>query len=231
MDNHSKLSDIVSTLASTYIKTFVGVDGPSKALQRARDDLSFLRRQGADREVDDLLRAGCKELPLAIAVNSSKILNGLPGYYDKMFGNRKALTFVSEELESTALFFEALPLDELPLDELQPRLSSQQFFRDRVISPILLYKFLRDEFYALMKQIMNRCVKERYALSAYAKSATGDPHDREVSLIISIVTGEELHENALCVWRKRGFEKIVGWPFELLWRFAEELEKAHYKNS
>ena len=78
--------------------------------------------------------------------------------------------------------------------------------------------------------MMVRTVRERYMLCAYVESATGRPHDREVSAIISVVTVEALlDETTLRVWRLDN-KDIVGWPFEALWRIAQSLGREQKKS-
>jgi hypothetical protein len=66
-------------------------------------------------------------------------------------------------------------------------------------------------------------------LCAYVESATGRPHDREVSAIISFVTGKDLDENALRMWRLDN-RKIDGWFFEAIWRLAHVLGNEQKKS-
>jgi hypothetical protein len=137
----------------------------------------------------------------------------------KIFGNQKYLEHITEELEPTVCLFDALP----------PGLSSEQPFRETVVSPLRRYKIFCDELRTLLKQMMIRTVRERYMLCAYVISATGRAHDREVAGILSVVTGKDLDENTLRIWRGNN-KKIVGWPFEGLWRIAQLLGKEQKKS-
>jgi hypothetical protein len=148
MDNHSELPDFVST----FVKSIVAKapDRPSKLLRWAHQELCTLRERGADREIKALLRAGCEELPLATAINSAGILDGAHYFYSKIFGNQTSLERTAEELELTACLFDAVP----------PELSSEQPFRETVVSPFRLYKSFIDGFRILWKGMMIRKVRE-----------------------------------------------------------------------
>ena len=139
-------------------------------------------------------------------------LDGIECFFSKILGNQKLLDRATEEIEAAACLLAAIP----------PEFSFEQPFRKAFVSPLRRHKLLRDEFGALCKQMRIGKIRERYMLCAYAASATGRPHDREVSAIISVVTGKDLDENALRMWRLDN-KKMDGWFFEAMWRLAHKL--------
>jgi hypothetical protein len=217
MDNHSGLPEFLSRFVRDLVDK--EPDWPSRELQWAQQELCALRKRGAEREIEALLQAGCEELPLAMAINIARVLDQAPYFCSKILGSQKFLERATEELELTACLFDALP----------PELSSELSFRETVVSPLRHYKLFCDEVRALLKQMMIRKVRERYMLCAYVKSATGRAHDREVSAIISIVTGEDLDENTLRIWRHDS-KKIDGRGFEVILCLAQLLGSEHKKS-
>ena len=220
MDDCSELPDFVSTLVKRFVDE--GSDRPPKLLRWAEEQLCILRKQGAeldqgidiDQAVDDLRKAGCKKLSLAVVIRSSKILDRVQVLHNKIFGKKRSVT-VTEEMESQAVLFDAL----------RPELSSK-------LPPLRPYEVFKDELRTLMKQMRNRTAMERLPLCLYVESATGRAHNREVSIVISAMTGKLLDETTLCQWKSdiKKSKKIDITPFECLRLLAQTLGEDHKKN-
>ena len=195
-----------------------GRDLPSEAFQQAQDRLRFLREQGAGRDIDALLRAGCEEIPLAAATDSARLPTVLQDIYYKMTGNPKRLVRVTQDFESTEC------KETWPFREILP--SSQQ-----VAVHSLFYKLLDDLFFTIFARMKIHFVHERYALTSYVKNVTGEWHDCEVSSIIFAATEREYNENAHRVWKSRYFGKPEALLFELLLRVAQVFQREHNRNA
>jgi hypothetical protein len=142
MGDHSELPNFVSTSGESIVAK--APDWLSGLRLWAHEELCTLREQGLAREIDELRQAGCKELPLFMAVKSTMFLDGIQCFFSKIFGNQKFLERTTEELEATACLLDAVP----------PELSSEQPFRKTFVSPLRRYKLLRDELHTLCKQMM-----------------------------------------------------------------------------
>lgn len=210
-------------LILTIFKTR-GVDLP-KALAGWTDRyLEGLGELGADFEIRELLRAGCKKIPLAAALKGGVVLAQLPSAYYDALGDTKRLAQLAEQLETTALLFDGMARQVASAIPPDAALGTTP-------GPKKMAAYLREyqalaRFVPLLMQTANiRKVHdvERHLPTAYVKNATGDWHDREVAALISAATGTELDEGAHRVWRNRNFSEI-NLPLGRLWEIIATLD-------
>jgi hypothetical protein len=171
-----------------------GIDIRSDALRQAQDRLRILREGGADREIDELLRAGCEEIPLAAATNSARFLTKLQTSYCRDSIHSKRLKQISEELESSAVVCDAL----LPKLASNWPLNEIGFSPQQISSRLRFFKLLNIFFNMLFKAMKFHSAHERYAIASYVKNATDEWHDREVAAIRSSVANGRVSQMSRC---------------------------------
>lgn len=201
-----------------------GLDLPKALSGWADRYLKSLGELGAEFEIMELLRAGCKKTPLAAALKFGVFLAQLPAAYYGAMGDSKQLAKLAEQLETTALLFDGMAQTVAP--EISPDATL-----GTVPGPQKMAAYLREyqvlaKFVPLLMQSANiRKVQdvERHLPTAYVKQATGDWHDREVAVLISAATGSKLDEGAHRVWRNRNFPEIK-LPLGLLWEIIATLD-------
>lgn len=185
--------------------------------------LKELGDAGATQEIEELLRAGCKLVPLACVAWLSMKLSRFPDTFYTAVGDHDRISKMVQQFEDAALLF-----DGLSRGISQPE-SHDWFTAFAVPSPaqmaanLRLYKSL-DFIKVLFSGLNLRSGKdiERHMPVSYVRHATGEWHDREVSALISAFTGTPLDEGTHRAWRNRSFSRIaVDWDF--LWRLAQLL--------
>lgn len=176
-------------------------------------------------EIQELLRAGCKRVPLAATLICATILARVPTVY---LEDSKRLALLAAQLEATASIFDNLAAD-IPI-EIPGFALGKTPKPSQMASQLRAYKLVATFVPKLIQLSDVRKSRdiERHLPTAYVKDATGDWHDREVATLISAATGADLDEGAHRVWRNRNFSTI-SLPFGLLWTLLEQLGEAHNK--
>jgi hypothetical protein len=200
-----------------------GVDMAAAARIWADSYLHDLAQNGAALEVEQLLRAGCLKLPLAVTLKAGILLTRFTEIHSTTLGNPGELDQMVRQFESIALLFDRiwsdLSFDGPPTWPAIPDVPSPQ----EMAKYLRHYQYINivPMLFAAMNIQSTRDI-ERHLPTAYVKAATSDWHDREVSALISAATGTNLDEGAHRPWRNRKFSKIALYP-EILWHLAEIL--------
>jgi hypothetical protein len=229
--NSAELMSAFQPLISLYAGIFArrGFDLAMVSQRWADGYLRTLGEGGAGLEIEELLRAGCKRLPLAVVLKVGMFLARLPEVHSEMMGSPPQLERLIQQFKATASVFEGIWQDlsfdgppEWPIGAIVP-------------SPHDMAKYLHYyeciNFVPSLFEAMNvRSARdiERHLPTAYVRTATGNWHDREVSAIISVVTNSNLDEGTHRLWRNRSFTRIALRP-EIIWQLAEIVAEGYYE--
>ena len=215
---------VVAVLVGIYAKR--GIDLPAEVRQIADNYLTGLRAKGAGLAIEKLLRAGCKRIPLTAILNAVRLVSKFPEVQNQVMGSQHNVEQMSRDFGRTAGLFEGVAKAQV------------EGSYDGFPTPAKMAEYLRAYALAInlapaMKAATNaKSIQdvERYALTSYVKSATGDWHDGDVSEILATATGEPLEEDAHRAWRNRKFASIT-LPIEVISRLAELIEEEHDKSN
>jgi hypothetical protein len=218
---------LMSVLVGIYAKR--GVDLPAEVLQLANDYLAGLRAKGGGLAIEKLLRAGCKRIPLAAILNAVRLVAKFPEVQNQVMGSQRIIEKMGRDFARAAELFEGVAK--------AAQIEASDESLTGYPTPARMAEYLRAYASAIdpapaMKAATNaKSIRdvERYALTSYVKSATGDWHDIDVSEILAVATEEPLEEDAHRTWRNRKFASIT-LPIELISRLAELIEEEHDKS-
>jgi hypothetical protein len=207
-----------------------GLDLPRIANQWANDYLRELGERGSNVELGQLLRSGCKKLPLAASIKTGALLSSAPTVYREVMGRTEEIERMCRDLNKTANLFDGI-VKSLSLDA-----SSEWPMKTVLPSPNQMAEYLRMYTSVInLGPVLLNITKansirdiERHVLTAYVKRATGEWHDGKVSAIIAAATGQTLDEDTHRKWRNRNFSGI-NLPLNLISAIAEILAEQQDK--
>ena len=216
--------------ATTDLFTAKGLDLPTAANQWANDYLRELGDRGANVEIGQLLRAGCKKLPLAANIKAGALLSSVPSVYRDIMGRTEEIERICRDLNKTANLFDGIA-KRLSLDA-----SSEWPMKTMLPSPNRMAEHLRMYTSVInLGPVLLNITKassirdiERHVLTAYVQRATGEWHDGKVSAIIAAATGQTLDEETHRKWRNRNFSGI-NLPLDVISVVAEMLAEQQDK--
>jgi hypothetical protein len=200
--------------------------------QRVRVEVSA---QGADVEFGQLLRCGCGAVGLAACVFVARIVDWVVAEGESVAGPKDQRARLQRDLLDVASRLESISraafIDESIWGPLTGGLESP----NKTAAILRTYARAFDSFSVLMAYGNVRSTEDlqRYVFCRYVRLKTEDWHDKEVSAILQAVTGSELAETTLRMWRSRSFSRIANpAPFvvDQLVAIADFFDERHNKS-
>lgn len=242
-DEFKELRDLWHVLRSIHAEK--GIDTVEVGNVWAGAIRDSFSRWASEKSLDELCRAGCSPIALALAFRLGDLAVSLVGKWKASVGSTRRRNQTIRALKKAAdilgnlmkSFANAIVKDTEGILSPKP----QEQLRDWIVTgqnaewpknapaphPATTIRALR--FYASTLQMFESLPKEmqgvssytvpKYLISAYVKRATGNFHDAHVSALIGSALGKVYDETTHRVWRSRNYKQLdkhLGWLAEIL---------------
>jgi hypothetical protein len=212
MDKDKDLQDLWN--AYCEICSARGFDLRQALKQWAVQQENELPSPGARTDFRELCETGCVVEILAILFVSLRWSPQFEEFWSNIYGNPNERRRVRKTLEKTAKAVESLFVLTIFLedDEMTSKLSKIGRISPRqVVSEMRFYARMLNFVDSLPRETQTRSLADfcKFALTDYAKQATGRFRDRNVSGLIAEAIGpQDYNEVAHRMWRSRNFKKM-----------------------